>query len=125
AVRVIAEANFVDDPLRMVRAFRFAATIGGTIESSTLAMIKKHRLRLQSIAAERVCYELFIIMEGPGAGAVLKDLGESGLLEEIFPELTATREVTANAYHHLGLWDHSLEAVCQAEEKLQALPGWV
>ena len=124
-VRAIAEANFVDDPLRMLRAFRFAATIGGTIESSTLAMVKKHRLRLQSIAAERVCYELFIIMEAPGAGAVLKDLGESGLLEEIFPELTATRAVTPNAYHHLGLWDHSLEAVCQAEEKLAALPDWV
>ncbi len=124
-VRAIAEGNFIDDPLRMLRAFRFAATIGGTIDPSTLAMIKQHSERLEAIAAERVCYELFIIMESPAAGVTLKELGEAGLLEAIFPELTATRKVTPNAYHHLGLWDHSLESVSQAEERLTNLPDWV
>ncbi|HEY9869080.1 MAG TPA: HD domain-containing protein [Candidatus Obscuribacterales bacterium] len=123
-IRAISESNFVDDPLRMLRAFRFLATIGGTIETGTAAMIKRHCRLIASTAAERVCYELFLILDSPSAGSALKQMGATGLVEVIFPELAATRAVPPNAFHHLGLWDHSLEAVCQAEYLLPALPEW-
>lgn len=123
-IRAISESNFVDDPLRMLRAFRFMATMGGTIEAGTVEMIKRHCRLIASIAAERVCYELFLILDSPAAGA-LKQMAATGLVEVIFPELAATRAVPPNAFHHLGLWDHSLEVACQAEHYLTALPDWV
>jgi putative nucleotidyltransferase with HDIG domain len=123
-IRAVSESNFVDDPLRMLRAFRFLATMGGTIESGTVEMIRRHCRLIASTAAERVCYELFLILDSPLAGSALQQMAAAGLVEVIFPELAATRAVPPNAFHHLGLWDHSLEAVCQAEHYLTALPDW-
>jgi len=124
-VRAIDERNLVDDPLRMLRAFRFCTTLGGTIEPATMTMIKNKAELLTLSASERINYELFIIMRADCAAATLVSMGEAGLLETIFPELEQTRKVTTNAYHHLGLWDHSLEAVAQAESKLPELPSWL
>jgi len=124
-VRAIADSNFDDDPLRLLRAFRFSATLEATIERSTLEMIARKSSRLAEVAGERVSYELFTIMEASSTAAIVKAMGEAGILEAIFPELTATKKVTPNAYHHLGLWDHSLELVAQSERRLPGLPDWV
>jgi putative nucleotidyltransferase with HDIG domain len=124
-VRAIAEDNFEDDPLRMLRAFRFSTAIGGKVEPATFEMIRRKSAGLTRSAPERINYELFTIMRSPHTIAALTQMGEVGLLEAIFPELTQTRTVSPNAYHHLGLWDHSLAAVAQAEARLANLPGWV
>jgi poly(A) polymerase len=123
-IRGIEESNFVDDPLRLLRAFRFASTFGGKIAEPTYSMIQRNSKLLSRVAAERVSYELFLTMEGPEVSGLVKAMGECGLLEEIFPELSETRRVTKNAFHHLGLWDHSLELVAQAEARLPGLPAW-
>lgn len=124
-IRAIAEQNFLDDPLRMLRAFRFATTLDGTIEKTTAETIARHASILTRSAPERISSELFAIARSPSASSSFKALGESGLLEVIFPELTRTRQVTPNAFHHLGLWDHSLQAVVESEKKLADLPSWV
>lgn len=124
-VRAISAQNLEDDPLRMLRAFRFSTTLGGEIEPGTLAMIKARAPLLEQSAPERISYELFSIARSPETAAAFFAMGESGLLEVIFPELTDTREVTPNAYHHLGLWDHSLVSVAEAEKNLSRLPPWV
>jgi putative nucleotidyltransferase with HDIG domain len=124
-IRAIAEKNFVDDPLRMLRAFRFSTTLDGTIEPLTRSMIRQNAALLTQSAPERINYELFAILNSKNATGVLREMGELAILEEIFPELIETRRVTPNAYHHLGLWDHSLEAVAQAEMHLTDLPTWV
>ena len=49
----------------------------------------------------------------------------TGLLEVIFPELVATRKVTANAFHHLGLFEHSVETIPQLEGKIDQVGDWV
>ena len=52
-------------------------------------------------------------------------MADVGLLEYIFPELVPTRKVTANAYHHLGLFEHTIETIPQLESRLKELPEWV
>lgn len=124
-VKAISEQNLLDDPLRLLRAFRFQAITGGQIDGTTFEIIKKNSKYLAEAAAERINYELFKILEVEDATSILKTMGEASILEVIFPELTPTREVTKNAYHHLGLWDHSLEVVRQSELWTKKVPTWV
>jgi len=122
SIRAIREQNFVDDPLRLLRAYRFAAALSGSIESSTQEMIARHSAAISTVAAERVSYELFLTLESAQTSDLIAQMGQAGLLEAIFPELSETRKVTPNAFHHLDLWQHSLELVKQAEIHLPELP---
>lgn len=124
-IRAISEQALIDDPLRVLRAFRFAAALAAQIEAPTLDMIKRHAASLSKVAGERVSYEWFTTMDAPRVGDLVKKMGATGVLEAIFPELTAQHKVTSNAYHHLGLFDHSMEAVAQSEEFLQKAPEFV
>lgn len=124
-IRAVSEAVLIEDPLRLLRAFRFSATLGAPIEKQTLDWIKTHKEKLIGIAAERINHEFFTLLDSVRAGDLLVQLGECGLLEIIFPEMVAMRKVTTNAYHHLGLFDHSVEAVRQLEMKVSDIPWWV
>ena len=64
-VRGIAEANFISDPLRLLRVFRFAAQHGFTVESRTLDWVKQNAPRLQYSAVERILSELVKILSAP------------------------------------------------------------
>ncbi|NLB65227.1 MAG: CCA tRNA nucleotidyltransferase [Lentisphaerae bacterium] len=82
--------RFAEDHLRMLRAVRFAATLGFTIEPATLAAIQAQAGSIRRISAERVRDELFeILTAAPRAGEGLQLLLESGLLAEILPEVAA------------------------------------
>lgn len=124
-IRAISEQALIDDPLRVLRAFRFAAALGAPIDASTQEMIKRHAASLSKVAGERISYEWFTTMDAPQVGDLVKEMGATGVLEAIFPELTAQHKVTPNAYHHLGLFDHSMEAVAQSEQFLQNAPEFV
>lgn len=123
-VRLISEQALLDDPLRLLRAFRFSASLAFEIAKESLPLLAKHVSLLQNVAHERISYELLSLLESSSAGPSLIKMGEIGLLEEIFPELVDTRRVTKNAYHHLGLFEHSLEAVIQCEKTLPEMPEW-
>lgn len=83
-VRRCSASSFRDDPLRVVRAFRFAATLGFHIEAETLATIPDHLPPLADVAGERIRDELFRILQTPGAGSSFREMGKSGLLGVIF-----------------------------------------
>ncbi len=125
SIRAISEKSIIDDPLRMLRAFRFSATIGATIERQTLEWITKHRELMKDVAAERINYELFLTLAVRNCSQSVVQLANSGLLEVIFPELVETRRVTANAFHHLGLFEHSIETIPQLESRYSDLDSWV
>lgn len=80
------DITFSDDPLRMLRAVRFAAQLGFTIDPPTFAAIQRNAKRLEIISAERIHTELNKIIgcPKPSTGFIL--LRESGLLAEFFPE---------------------------------------
>jgi len=123
-IRLIAEKNLVDDPLRVLRAYRFAAQFGFSIEDETLKLIEKHKSLIVDVSVERITQELIKLLEGDYAGKNLCLMKNSGLLEIIIPELTPLAEVPPNLHHHLWLIDHSIESVKQLENELKKFPDW-
>jgi poly(A) polymerase len=117
-VRMVAEANLAYDPLRLLRAYRFAATHGFKVTPETEGAICRLAPAISRVAGERLHYELFQLLAPLRAGVVLKELSRVGLLTEIFPELSNLKGVAQNGYHHLDVFDHSLETVCQLETVL-------
>lgn len=78
---------FTDDPLRLLRAFRFAATLGFAVAEETLAAVSRHASLLAGVAAERKRDEFFRLLAVPGAARWLALLAERGLLAVLVPSL--------------------------------------
>ena len=106
------EKTYSDDPLRMMRAIRFASTLKFSIEKSSFLAIKKEAERIKIVTIERVMVEFNKIMlsEKPSIG--LKLLKDTGLLGLIIPELTALEgiEEVEGQKHKDNFW-HTLEVV--------------
>jgi putative nucleotidyltransferase with HDIG domain len=124
-VRMVAEAPLEADPLRLLRAFRFSATLGSSIDPLTLDAIRRLAHLADRPAPERTARELFIVLGTPHASRQIRLMDEVGLLAHILPEVELMRGVTQNAYHHLDVWLHSLEALEHLEALLADLPALV
>lgn len=125
-IRAVNLKNLLDDPIRFLRAFRFSAILNGAIESKTFDFIKDNLTCFnQEIASERIASELWKIFDYDLSFKTIIKISDSGLLEKIFPELSPMRKVPPNIYHHLWLYDHSLELVKTCEEKFISVPDWV
>jgi len=106
------ETTFNDDPLRMMRAIRFAAQLNFSIEENAIAAIAKFADRIQIISEERIVTEINKILESekPSVGFLL--LEETGLLEYILPELTALKGIDEiEGQKHKDNFYHTLEVV--------------
>ena len=119
-IRVVQPRNFQEDPLRLLRAYRFAATHGFRLTPETAAAIPRYLPEFSRVAGERVRQELFILLAAPKAGSVLEEMEQSGLLTRIFPELLDTQGVEQDGFHHLDVFHHSLQAAALVEEVLAA-----
>lgn len=124
-IRAVSKQTFVEDPLRVLRTFRFAHQLQAEIEPTTLGWVKELVKGLNSVAPERINFELFEALSGPTAGHLTDQLAECGVLEVIFPELVECRRVTPNSYHHLGLFEHSIMTVTELDKRLPSLPDWL
>lgn len=103
--------TFNDDPLRMLRAVRFASRFGFEIEPRTYKGICECAHRLSIISGERIRDEFVKIIncENPIIG--LDMLRETKLLDEFAPELSAMHGVMQNEFHLYDVWEHSLRAL--------------
>lgn len=104
--------TFSDDPLRMMRAIRFATQLGFTIEGKTLEAISLNRKRIHIISKERIAEELnkIILSSKPSVGFKLLD--KTGLLEIIFPELHRMKgREEVNSIGHKDNFLHTLEVL--------------
>jgi poly(A) polymerase len=119
-VRMVAAANLAYDPLRLLRAYRFAATHGFGVTDETEAAVQNLASNLSRVAGERLHYELFQLLPSPRAAGVLRQMDRVGLLAQVFPEIADMKGVPQNGYHHLDVFEHSLETVAQLEEVLNA-----
>ena len=104
--------TYSDDPLRMMRAIRFASTLGFSIEQKSLEAIEKEAKRIEIITVERIMVEFNKIMlsEKPSVG--LEIMKKTGLLDIVLPELTALEgiEEVEGQKHKDNFW-HTLEVV--------------
>ncbi|HLA56939.1 MAG TPA: HD domain-containing protein [Flavobacterium sp.] len=106
------DITYSDDPLRMLRAVRFASQLGFTIEENSLQSIEKNKDRIKIISGERIVEELnkILMTDKPSMGFLL--LYKTGLLNIILPELTALNQVEEIEGHtHKNNFYHTLEVV--------------
>ncbi len=106
----LPEARFQEDHLRMLRAIRFAARFGFTIEEQTMAAIRKLRALISRVSPERIRDELVRILTEGGARRGLEMLDQSGLLEQAIPEVAAMKGVQQPPQFHPegDVWTHTL-----------------
>ena len=108
------EDSFSDDPLRMLRAARFASQLGFEIEPATFEAMQAMAGRIEIISAERIQVELTKLMLGKQPRAGLEALVDSGLAAFILPELPALKLETDEHHHHKDVYEHTLTVVEQA-----------
>ncbi len=108
--------SFGDDPLRMLRAARFAAQLGFALEPEALAAARGMADRLAIVSAERVGAELTKLMLAPDPVAGIRLLVDSGGAEQVLPEIPALRLEIDEHARHKDVYEHSLTALNRALE---------
>ncbi|MCD8235453.1 MAG: CCA tRNA nucleotidyltransferase [Prevotellaceae bacterium] len=106
------DITFSDDPLRMMRCVRFATQLNFYIEDETFEALKRNADRIKIISWERIIEELNKILLSKYPSKGFMELERSGLLQLIFPELTALEGVeTVNGRAHKDNFHHTLEVL--------------
>ena len=106
------DITFSDDPLRMMRAVRFASQLGFTIDDETFEAIRRNAERIHIVSRERIITELNKIVLSPVPSIGFTLLEKSGLLPLIFPELSALKGVERRGKHaHKDNFKHTLQVL--------------
>ncbi len=110
--------TFSDDPLRMLRAARFAAEFGFRIETGTFRGIINNAGRLQIIVADRIRDELWKMLSGAHPVRAMKLLIDTGLMQQFLPEVPELAGVEqVGRHHHKDVLAHSLKVMQNVAEK--------
>lgn len=124
-IKSVKVNNLFDDPIRFVRAFRFAALLDGTVDKETFNFIRDNlNCFNKSVSSERISLELWKILDMHNSYEYIRQMADIGLLEKIFPEISEMKKVPPNDYHHLWLFDHSIELIKTFEENFYKIPSW-
>lgn len=110
--------TFDEDPIRILRAFRFAAQLHFTIDVSAHPLMAKASSRLASVSGERIRDELLAIFQTDAAHPAIRSLNDLGAIDAVFPELSPGRGLDQGGFHHLDVLGHQLETVAQADRFL-------
>jgi poly(A) polymerase len=108
------ERSFADDPLRMVRAARFAAQLGFSVDPAAIAAIRRMASRLAIVSAERVRDELTKLVLAPHPRRGLELLVETGLIEYCLPEIGRLKETVDEHRRHKDVYAHTLTVLEQS-----------
>ncbi|MEN8239215.1 MAG: CCA tRNA nucleotidyltransferase [Actinomycetota bacterium] len=113
------EVSFGDDPLRMLRLFRFMSTLGFEPTTRALAAVTEMRGRLEIISPERIRTELDKLLTGPNVVEALEALVVSGLADEFIPEIPALAVEQDPVHRHKDVLAHSIAVVGKTEPGLR------
>ncbi|MGO3885518.1 MAG: CCA tRNA nucleotidyltransferase [Mycetocola sp.] len=108
------EISFGDDPLRMLRAVRFASQLGFEVEQGTVDAISDRASSLEIISAERIQDELNKLLSTDAPRSGLRLMVSTGLAEYVLPEIPALRLEVDEHHHHKDVYEHSLTVLDQA-----------
>ncbi|HEU4895228.1 MAG TPA: CCA tRNA nucleotidyltransferase [Acidimicrobiia bacterium] len=112
------DVSFGDDPLRMLRLFRFQAVLGFTPEEDTVEAVRSMASRLGIISAERIRDELSKLLLAPAPGEALRLIVETGLAEHFIPELPGLAMEQDPQHHHKDVLAHTFAVVDKASPEL-------
>jgi poly(A) polymerase len=114
------ETSFGDDPLRMLRAARFAAQLGFTVDPAVTAAMTRMAGRIEIVSAERIRDELSKLLRGAHPRAGLAILVDTGLAAHVLPELPKLRLEIDEHHRHKDVYEHTLivleQAIAQEED---------
>jgi poly(A) polymerase len=111
------QASFSDDPLRMMRAARFAAQLGFSVDPAVLAAMESMAERIEIVSAERVRDELTKLLVSPDPVRGLRLLVDTGLADHVLPEVPRLRLEIDEHHRHKDVYEHTLTVL----EKAMAL----
>ncbi|MDD5116423.1 MAG: HD domain-containing protein, partial [Candidatus Omnitrophica bacterium] len=118
-IRITGKGSFKEDPLRILRAFSFSCMLGFGLDKETLRMAKKEKHLIGKVSSERIREELFKIFDSRLAHSSFCAMDKLKILEIIFPEIKPMRGIGQGPYHHLDVWQHTLETLRQFESLLE------
>ena len=107
-------ASFDDDPLRMLRAARFCAQLGFSVAPEVVTAMTERAERLSIVSAERVRAELEKLLLSPYPRAGLSLLVDTGLADQVLPELPALRLEIDEHHQHKDVYEHTLQVLERA-----------
>lgn len=110
-IRACSDSTFTDDPVRILRAVRFASSLGYAIQYESKKLIKESVKLLSQTSPERIRDELFKILDGPKPSSAILALELLGGLSFVLPELLELKGVEQPVPHVLDVWSHTLKAV--------------
>lgn len=114
-LRMVSPGAFDDDPVRLVRAPRFAAQLGLKVSEETRNVIRLKAKVLERSSPERVRDELLKIFAAPGVMESIRTMDDLGLLSIVIPELDAAREVSQPKEHYWDVFNHCVETAGKVE----------
>jgi poly(A) polymerase len=116
------EVSFGDDPLRMMRAARFVAQLGLSLDPGVVSAMETMADSLSMVSAERVRDELVKLLLAPASIPGLRILVATGLADRVLPEVPALRLEVDEHHRHKDVYEHSLTVLAQAMA-LEGAPG--
>jgi poly(A) polymerase len=123
------EDSFSDDPLRMMRAARFAAQLGFTVDADVVRAMTGMADRISIVSAERVRDELVKTICAPYPRLGLTLLVDTGIAERVLPELPALRLERDEHHRHKDVYEHTLtvleQAIAQEPDRFDGRPDFV
>lgn len=119
-IRIISPLNLIEDPLRILRAYRFNAVLGFEIESNTHFYLKELSplVSFKLIAGERIRYELFVILSTRDSARTINLMADDGVLFSLFPELSPMKHTSQRYYNEQNLLYHTINALANFERLL-------
>ncbi|HOD35540.1 MAG TPA: hypothetical protein PLR20_07310 [Syntrophales bacterium] len=121
-ISAVSERSFIEDPLRVLRAFRFAAELHFRIDPETLRWIRIHRRLLEGVSRERVRDEIFRLLSCLPCHSFVVEMDRAGILEVLFMEVSAMKEEGRTKICGVDPWGHAL-AGFRALEAVMKKPG--
>ena len=113
------EISFGDDPLRMLRLFRFQAALGFVPDQTALKAVSEMASRLEIVSAERIRDELSKLLVAPAPGESLRAVVQSGLADHFLPELPGLAMEQDPHHHHKDVLEHTFAVVDKTSPDLK------
>jgi adenylate kinase len=124
-IRMVSDRAFLNDPVRLIRAYRIGASLAFEIEPATISAIRDNAHLLRSSAGERIRAELFKILRNAKSHHYILQMDDSGLLFSIFPELGGLKECFQSHHHLYDAFEHTMSAFKHLENILNDYIGFM
>ncbi len=114
-IRLTSKQAFIEDALRILRAFSFSSILRFKLDAELIKSARLNKNKLKGVSAERVRDELFKVFDTSLAYEALVAWDKLKIIDVILPEIKPMRGIGQGPYHHLDVWQHTLETVKQLE----------